>query len=88
VSCLATDSRQPNVACAGTQAQGVLRSDDRGKTWQPVGLEGQVIKALAVSQSEPGVLYAGTKPPALFVSGDSGATWSELNSLRQKRAFK
>jgi photosystem II stability/assembly factor-like uncharacterized protein len=87
VSCLAADPRQPNVVYAGTQAQGVLRSDDYGKTWQPAGLDSQVIKALAVSQSEPGVLYAGTKPPALFVSDDSGATWSELNSFRKKRAF-
>jgi photosystem II stability/assembly factor-like uncharacterized protein len=51
-------------------------------TWQPAGLHGQIIKALAVSPLEPNTLYAGTRPARLFVSRDGGAHWAELESFR------
>ena len=37
VRCLAADPSNPDVVYAGTQRQGVLRSDDGGRTWRPVG---------------------------------------------------
>lgn len=82
VCCLAADPHQPNVVYAGTKGQGVLRSADRGKTWQPSGLQGQVVKAIAVSPSEPDAVYAGTKPACIFRSGDEGAHWEELSAFR------
>lgn len=85
VRCLATDPHNPHVVYAGTQGDGLLRSDDRGKTWQPAGMEGQVVKSIAVSGAEPGVIYVGTKPPAIFVSRDGGESWTELESFRQMR---
>ena len=83
VRCLAADPLNPEVVYAGTQGHGVLRSPDRGKTWQPRGLRGHVVKALAVSRAQPGAVYAGTKPACLFVSRDEGNTWTELTSFRQ-----
>ena len=85
VNCFAAHPHEPNVVYAGTQGNGVLRSEDWGKTWQPAGMEGRVVKSLAVSASEAGTLYAGTRPPAVFVSHDAGETWSELESFRQMR---
>jgi photosystem II stability/assembly factor-like uncharacterized protein len=82
VRCLAADPLNPSVIYAGTQGQGVLRSENRGATWEPAGLDGRIIKSLAVSRTEPGTVYAGTKPAWLFVSRDSGATWSELEGFR------
>src|SRR5262245_57643712 len=67
VRCLAADPLHPSVVYAGTQGQGVFRSDDRGATWRPAGLGGRIIKALAVSRTQPGVVYAGNKPALLFV---------------------
>jgi hypothetical protein len=83
VRCLAADPLAPNVAYAGTQGNGVLRSDDRGVTWQPAGLAGKIVKALAVSPHEPGMLYAGTKPALMFVTHDGGGTWAELDGFRR-----
>ncbi len=83
VRCLAADPLNPEVVYAGTQGNGVLRSRDRGKTWRPCGLSGQVVKALAMSPAAPGTVYAGTKPACLFVSRDEGSTWTELPSFRQ-----
>lgn len=74
VRCLAADPLNPARVYAGTQGQGVLRSDDRGRTWQPVGLAGQSVKAIAASPTRPAVVYAGTKPAAMFVSHDGETT--------------
>jgi hypothetical protein len=83
VRCLAADPFHAQVVYAGTQGQGVLRSSDRGMTWQPAGLEGQIVKALAISSLEADTLYAGTKPARLFVSRDGGAQWTELEAFRR-----
>ena len=83
VRCLAADPLKPAVVYAGTQGDGVLRSNDRGRTWRPAGMAGQIVKTLAVSPHEPSSLYAGTKPPALFVSRDSGESWHELPAFRR-----
>ena len=83
VRSLAGDPLNPTIIYAGTQGNGVFRSEDRGKTWRPVGLSGQVVKSLAVSPHEPGTLYAGTKPAYLYVSRDAGKTWAELESFRR-----
>ena len=99
--CLAADPSNPGVVYAGTQGEGVLRSDDRGKTWRPVGLAGKIVKSLAVSrapstepalsqskgsgQAPSGTIYAGTKPALMYVSCDGGDTWTELEAFRRIR---
>lgn len=83
VRCLAADPHNPDVVYAGTQGNGVLRSTDRGKTWQPAGLSGRIVKSVAVSPTEPNTIYAGTKPPLVFVSRDGGANWGELSAFRR-----
>ena len=86
VRCLASDPLNPDAVYAGTQGSGVLRSDDRGKTWRPAGLEGRAVRSLAVSRSDPGAVYAGTKPALVFVSRDGGARWRELDAFRRIRS--
>ncbi|MBI5829946.1 MAG: hypothetical protein HZB20_10510 [Chloroflexi bacterium] len=82
--CLAADPLDPALVYTGTQGGGALRSTDGGQTWQPAGLAGRVVKALAVSRAEPGAIYAGTKSAAqMFVSRDHGAHWDELESFRR-----
>jgi hypothetical protein len=87
VRCLAADLHNENIVYAGTQGNGVLRSDDRGKTWKPSGMQGHLVKAIAVSPAEPNLIVAGTKPPGLFVSRDGGQNWSELVSFRKTRRW-
>ncbi len=83
VRCLALDPIGSATVYAGTQGQGVFRSDDRGKTWRPAGLDGMIVNALAASPHEPGTLYAGTKPTQVYLSEDAGASWSELTGFRR-----
>ena len=85
VRCLSADPHDANVVFAGTQGSGVIRSDDRGKTWQPSGMDGQIVKSIAVSPAQPNLIFAGTKPPGVFVSHDGGRSWAELESFRRMR---
>ena len=85
VRCLAVDKQNLGVVYAGTQGQGVLRSDDAGQTWRNSGLEGLVVKSLAVSPVEPGTIYAGTRPAYLYVTRDGGDHWAEVESFRHIR---
>jgi len=85
VRCLAADPLNPGVVYAGTQGNGIFRSEDNGETWTAAGLEGQIVKALAVSPHESGKIFAGTKPAYLFVSSNHGQRWQELESFRHIR---
>jgi len=88
VNCLAADPLNEGVVYAGTQGDGVLRSDDRGQTWMSVGMDGQIVKSLAVSPHETGVLYAGVKPASVFVTRDGGESWTELEAFRHIRGYR
>ncbi len=86
--CVAVDPNRPALAYCGTWGSGLWRSDDAGRTWEPVGrgIAHAEITAVAVSPAEQteriGVIYAGTEPSTVFRSDDGGETWTELSGLR------
>lgn len=82
INCLAADPNNRHIVYAGTP-DGVLRSDDCGRSWQPAGMTGQHVKSLAVSPHDSNTIYAGTKPAYLFVSRDGGQSWTELDGFRR-----
>lgn len=70
------------VATAG---QGILRSNDDGKTWHRLGLEEPIefdgiVRALAVDPSTPSRIYAGADS-GLCISDDGGAHWHRPTNL-------
>jgi len=81
---------QPNVFYVGAVNGGVWKSDDYGRTWNPIfdGQPTQSIGAIAVSVSNPEVVYVasgeGLHRPDLSVgdgiykSNDAGKTWTHL----------
>lgn len=85
VRCLAPDPLNPQTVYAGTQGDGIFRSDDRGENWRQAGMQGQLVKSLAVSPHASGLVYAGTRPAMVHRSLDGGATWSELTGFRRIR---
>ena len=82
---LAADPANSDVVYAGSNGNGIFRSEDKGRTWAPWGLEGQIVKALAVSPHDPETIYAGLKPAMMAVSRDGGQSWQELESFRRIR---
>jgi len=81
---------QPNVFYVGQVDGGVWKSDDYGRTWNPIfdGQPTQSIGAIAVAPSNPNVVYVasgeGLHRPDLsmgdgiYKSTDAGKTWEHL----------
>ena len=84
---LAVDPHKPDIIYVGTDGHGVLKTEDYGETWMPVGLQGQIVRSLAISKLQAGTIYAGTKPAHLFVSRDYGEQWHELPAFRQMKRW-
>ncbi len=59
----------------------VLRSHDRGETWQIAGLAAPppLVTALALSPDFDGTIFAGTAEDGVFISTDRGETWVAWN---------
>ena len=85
---------QPNVFYMGQVNGGVWKSDDYGRTWNPIFDKEptQSIGAIAVAPSDPNIIYVssgeGLHRPDLSVgdgiykSSDAGKTWTHLPGLR------
>ena len=81
---------QPNVFYMGAVNGGVWKSDDFGRTWNPIfdGQPTQSIGAIAVAPSDPNILYVGSgeglaRPDlsvgdGVYKSMDAGKTWIHL----------
>jgi len=78
------DLRDSSVLYAGTWTQdlhaggGVFRSADAGRTWEPLGLVGQPVRALAQALSEPNILVAGTLD-GVYRSRNAGQDWQRIS---------
>ena len=81
---------QPNVFYMGAVNGGVWKSDDYGRTWNPIfdGQPTQSIGAIAVAPSDPNIIYVGSgeglaRPDlsvgdGVYKSTDAGRTWTHL----------
>jgi photosystem II stability/assembly factor-like uncharacterized protein len=57
---------------------GVFRSEDGGRHWELVGLEGEAVRALEIAPSQPEELVAGTRS-GVFRSVDGGKRWERIS---------
>ena len=83
VTAMLVDPRNSAVLYASTwtldgEAGGVFGSRDGGRTWRPLGLQSQTVRALAQAPSNPDILVAGTLA-GVFRSKDSGETWQPIS---------
>ena len=85
VRCLAPDPKDSNVVFAGTNGNGIFRSDDAGLSWRLAGMADKFVRSVTVSPTEPDTIFAGTMPAYLFVSRDGGDSWFEIESFRNIR---
>ena len=81
---------QPNVFYMGAVNGGVWKSDDYGRTWNPIfdSQPTQSIGAIAVAPSDPNIIYVGSgeglaRPDlsvgdGVYKSTDAGKTWTHL----------
>lgn len=74
------------VILAGSR-EGVLRSDDLGKTWRDAsnGLAVKYVRWLAYHPGISDCEFAGTEPANIFVSRDGAATWNAFDGVAALR---
>ncbi|HEX9796465.1 MAG TPA: hypothetical protein VGA52_05685 [Anaerolineales bacterium] len=83
VRCLARAGGSSPIAYAGTDGNGVLRSDDRGVSWRMSGLAGVRLRSMAISPHDPQIVFAGSLSALLYRSDDGGSSWREVSSFRR-----
>lgn len=80
VTCLAPDPIEPDTLWAGVEIDGILRSRDRGETWERLGegLSSQDIHGIVIVPGAPKRILATTNND-LNVSLDDGLHWQPQN---------
>ena len=94
---------EPNVAYAGLGAfftpsyfdeflpgGGIYRTDDGGKTWEPVNdnhSETAHVTGIAVDPNDPGRVFASTRNAGLLRSIDGGASWQTVGGTPDVPVF-
>jgi photosystem II stability/assembly factor-like uncharacterized protein len=80
-TCVAADELVHGRAWCGTHRGGMFRSDDGGRSWQPIGLADRVIMTVAASPAVQDVVWVGTEPSEVWRSGDAGNSWEQTSNL-------
>jgi uncharacterized repeat protein (TIGR01451 family) len=74
---IAVDPRECRTVYVGARRDGVMKSEDGGRSWYAAstGLERAFVYSVVVDPTDPDVLYAGTARRGVYRSDDGGATW-------------
>ncbi|MFC2025918.1 WD40/YVTN/BNR-like repeat-containing protein [Chloroflexota bacterium] len=66
---------------AGTQADGVFRSQDGGKRWHPISVEiNEPLSVNSIVYSEVGTILIGTGEHGILRSSDRGEIWHQIQT--------
>ena len=86
--------KEKRVLYAGTAPAGLFRSEDRGKSWQPVaginehptrenwgpGAGGMSLHSFQIDPHDPKKMYAAISAAGAFRTDDGGENWAPINS--------
>lgn len=87
-------AREKKVLYCGTAPAGLFRSEDRGKSWQPVdglnkhktrkhwnpGAGGQCLHSIQIDPHDARRMYAAISAAGAFRSDDRGESWTPINT--------
>src|SRR5438093_931518 len=86
---IALDQGNSELLYCGTFENGLLKSEDRGESWDRIGenvISSPAVMSVSVDQNGGrkngfGKVYVGTEPTALYTSTDGGDSWEKMDSL-------
>lgn len=78
VTAIAVDNYNHNNVLIGFSRGDILRSADRGGSWQTSGKLGGRIEKIIFSVNDSRIIFAGTRTKGLFRSMDNGFNWEDL----------
>lgn len=76
---LKIDSYDPKVVYFGTNAGGLFRSADSGKSWSLLKWFSGSVDNIAINPKDTRIIYATGSGDGLFKSPDKGASWQSLS---------
>ena len=71
------DPVDENILYVGTD-NGIFQSEDKGLSWERIGLDNFSAISIAVDSKNHNVVYAGTALKGIFKSVDGGKSWSDI----------
>jgi photosystem II stability/assembly factor-like uncharacterized protein len=88
---IAFDQGNSDRLYCGTFKSGLLKSDNRGESWERIGeniISSPAVMSVSVDQnggSKNGFckVYVGTEPSALYTSTDGGISWEQMDGLNK-----
>ena len=84
IPAVAVSPDSPNKVFAGTRGDGVVVSEDFGKTWKKpcYGKRGPgKVRSLTIDPNDSRRLYAGCEPIDVFISDDEGRNWQRCDGI-------
>ena len=78
VHSVAVAPSEPSLVVAGTSDEGVLLSNDAGKSWKPVATPKQA-KGIAIYQKDASIMYGAFAKDGVWKSADKGNTWTQVS---------
>jgi len=82
ISKIVVNPKNPNIVYASSHFYGMLKSTDRGKTWQfkAKGLGTSDVYSMVMDPSNPDILYAATTGGGVYRSDDGAETWTPTST--------
>jgi photosystem II stability/assembly factor-like uncharacterized protein len=78
-----------NIVFAGTHSLGLMRSADRGVTWEQIGdgLPSLPVLDVAIHPRNPDLVFAGTQGAAVYKSTDGGENFAQASAGLEPNAY-
>lgn len=92
INAIAVDHHNTDVIFIGTERGDVLKSSDKGSSWQPIFREDDEIKEIALSPFDSRIMFVATKRKGTARSMDGGLNWQSLednlDEYKNSRRFR
>jgi photosystem II stability/assembly factor-like uncharacterized protein len=76
------DPTKAKIFWAGTEDDGVFRSEDGGLTWRSSNNDSQLVTvyAIAIDPTNSNIIYLGTHEGGVYRSNNGGKSWQQRNT--------